>query len=102
MMIRVETQQLLTAADEVMERVKNVSAGFASIEQIVRSSDGYWMGEGQEAYEQSYLKRRARIEQILDDFRENVTDLRKIAGVYTSAEAGNLDAENPLPSDVIV
>ena len=102
MKIRVKTEQLVRASDEASKWIAAVSRDFDDIRKIVQNSSSYWEGDGQEAYERSYMGRLENIESALKAFQGNVSALLQIAGIYEAAEEQNVDHSEALPTDVIL
>lgn len=56
------------------------------MEQTVSASRRFWEGDGASAYAAAFRRQQDVIKTALRRFRENVTDLRDIAGVYEQSE----------------
>lgn len=102
MKIKVSTEALIAAASEASAQISRVSAEFDEIDRTVKNSSSYWEGEGHDAYLGSYSRRIDRIQNALNRFKEHITDLEQIAGVYEETETEVMESTDPLPMDVIV
>ena len=99
---KVKTDVLLTASDEVEEKLSRLRLAFQSIEQTVQASWKYWEGEGHDMHVRSYRDKMETIQKALNRFQEHVTDLKEIAGVYTQAEQTILGTNQELEVDMII
>ena len=102
MRIRVKTTVLEQRADAVEKQIHNVRNGFDKIRQIVNASTGYWEGKAHEAHRREFREYQDDIEESLMRFQENVTDLRKIAGIYQENEKAVTEISKNLPVDIIM
>ncbi|WP_418752146.1 WXG100 family type VII secretion target [Frisingicoccus sp.] len=102
MQIRVSTEVLEMRANAAEEKINDVRKRFGRIAEIVHSSSGYWEGEANDAHRREYQEYQSEIEEALARFQENVTDLRKIAGIYRETEADTTSFSGDLPMDVII
>ncbi len=84
--IKVETGKLISTAGDVEAKIQRLEQVFSGIEQTVNASRRYWEGAGADACMAAYRKKLSTIETAFRRFRENVTDLREIAGVYEQSE----------------
>lgn len=100
--IRVETSVLEERADFAEQKIQCVQSHFEKIDQIVKNSKNYWEGDANDAHIREFQEYQDDIDEILARFRENVTDLRKIAGVYQEAEKAAAEISSDLPMDVII
>lgn len=99
--VRVTTERLRSTADDVENKIRRLETVFATIQQRITRSRGYWDGDGVSAYIAAYQKKNETIRMAFQRFRENVTDLREIAGVYEEAERKITAENNALSSDWI-
>lgn len=100
--IRVETDKLISVSGDVEQKIKQLEQAFSNMEQKINASKGFWEGDGASAFMAQYRSKRDAIDTALSRFRENVTDLRQIAGVYAQVEKSTLEMANVLPGDCIV
>lgn len=91
--IAVKTDRLITSAADVESKIQRLEQVFSNIDRTVTGSRRYWEGEGVSAYQAAYQKKMDVIKTALRRFRENVDDLREIAGVYEQTEQ-NVAANN--------
>lgn len=100
--IKVDTDRLVSAASDVEAKIGQMERVFSDMEQKIRASVYFWEGDGASAYMAAYQRKKDIIDVAFRRFRENVTDLREIAGVYERAERETTEAVAELPSDCIV
>lgn len=100
--VMVETGRLLQAAEDLWSRVNRLESSFLEMEQIMDRTRGYWLGEAGEAHRNAFLKQQGRRAEAVLRLSEHVADLRKMAGVYESAEREAMEAARSLPGDVII
>lgn len=100
--IKVKTEELVSTAGDVEQKIQNLEQMFQRVEQTVQASRSYWDGEGRSAYWSAYQKKMQIIQTALRRFRENVTDLREIAGVYEAGEREAAAINTALRVDEIV
>lgn len=84
--IKVSTQALKQQADEVSRRISNLTARFAEMESVVRSTRGYWVGPAGDMHRSVYDEQKDDVQEMLRRLREHPTDLLKIAGIYDATE----------------
>ena len=99
--IKVDTDQLLSAADDVEKRIRQLEKSFADMEEKISSTLNFWEGEGASSFIAAYRGKREMVNTALRRFRENAVDLRVIAGVYTQSERDATENVAVLPSDCI-
>ena len=97
----VDTEVLKTVSGEVESAIARTENAFEEIAQVIMSNGRYWEGEGADAHRALYEHNRERVDEAFRRFRENVTDLREMAGFYEYAETMNEQMADELPSDVI-
>lgn len=102
MRIKVETSVLEARADSVEQKIRLVRKRFDTIGETVAGSVNYWEGDANNAHRREYQEYQDEIEEALARFEENVTDLRKIAGIYKEAAKETERFSQDLPSDVIL
>lgn len=100
--IKVNTAVLEARADAAEKQIRNVENSFETIGEIVNRSANYWEGEAGDAHRREYADYLEDLNEILERFWENVSDLRKIAGIYRENEQAVTAIGNELPSDVII
>ena len=102
MRLKVNTDILISTSEQVEEKIKKASEAFARIEETIKGSRVYWDGEGNNKYIKAYNHKKEEIDCALNRFREHVTDLKTIAGVYAEAETAVTERNNELNTDVII
>ena len=100
--IKVKTEKLISTAGDVETKIQRVEQAFRNIEQTIEASRTYWQGEGASAHIKAYRKKVETVQTALKRFRENVTDLQSIAGIYEKNEAEVLANNQSLNVDLIV
>lgn len=102
MQIKVSTEVLAQRADSAEQKINDVRQRFERIGQIVSQSRNYWEGDANDAHRREYQEYIDEIEEALARFQENVTDLRKIGGIYRETEETAAEISRDLPMDVIL
>lgn len=102
MHIKVSTEILRQRAEAAEQKIRLVRQHFEKIGQVVSKSCNYWEGDANEAHRREYQEYMDEIEEALARFQENVTDLRKIGGIYETAGAETADLSQDLPLEVIL
>lgn len=100
--IRVAPEKLNASASEVEQKIQRVEKAFKSMEQIVNAGKSFWQGDGHDRYVKAFKEKNDIVQTALIRFRENATDLRQIAGVYTAAEKAVESNNSELKVDQIV
>lgn len=102
MTIRVSTEELAAAADQVQNAVNDLNNRFSSIEASVNRSSGYWQGEAAEKHRRVYREMKETLDEIMSRLSEHVTDLRSMAQIYSEGESQIQELSQDLPADVII
>lgn len=100
--IRVTTEQLAIAAETAEQAIGRVSNDFSDILGCVNASSRYWEGRGNDAHVRKMRTEMEKVEQMLNRFKEDVADLRKIAGIYEQTHRETVEYTNQLSADVII
>ena len=100
--IKTDTQQLVSIANEVDTKINRLEDALKEIDQQVKNSKRYWEGDGNSAHVQTYQTKMDTISQALKRFRENADHLRTIAGTYNQAEDRAKQSASSLRVDQIV
>ena len=101
MTIRVKPDELVTTANDVEDKIKLLEQTFSDVEQIIRTSYTYWEGDGNTSYIGSYKRKEETVATIFRRFRENVTDLRTIVGIYEENERNETENNERLSANLI-
>lgn len=99
--IKVTPEHLRTTAGSVEAKIQRLEQVFSAIQQRINKGRGYWDGEGVSAYIAAYRSKDEAIRTAFRRFRENVEDLREIAGVYDQVERQITNNNMALSSDWI-
>lgn len=102
MTIRVSTEELAAAADEVQGSLNDLKNRFSSIESSVNRSSGYWQGEAAEKHRRVYREMKETLDEIMARLGEHVTDLKSMAQIYSESESQIQESSQDLPADVIL
>ena len=95
MTIRVSTEELAAAADEVQGSLNDLRNRFSSIEASVNRSSSYWQGEAAEKHRRVYREMKENLD-------EHVTDLKAMTQIYSESETQIQELSRDLPADVIL
>lgn len=100
--IRVSTEELMEASQQVQSSLNDMNSRFSSIAQAVNRSNGYWQGEAAENHRRVYQEMSKTVEEIMARLGEHVTDLQNMGQVYADSETEVTEMSSALPSDVII
>lgn len=100
--IKVNSAVLEARAEGAEKQIMKVENCFEAVGELVNGSLSYWEGEAGDAHRREYAEYLDDVKESLARFRENVTDLCKIAGIYRENEKANAESGNELPADVII
>ncbi len=99
--LKVETERLISTAAEVELKIGQLEQAFSDMGEKINASVSFWEGDGASSYMMAYREKRDMIDTALLRFRENVTDLRTIAGIYEQTEQAAVEDAGVLPIDCI-
>lgn len=99
--LRVTPSQLQNKADEVLTQVQIIQREFEILEQLVKKTTGYWIGDAGDLHREKYEEGKETIEQMLRRWREHPKDLLQMAGIYSEAEHKLEEVALELPDNVI-
>lgn len=99
--LKVSPEELSRKAESTASHVSSVRNHFAAMQEAVRRSAGYWVGEAGDVHRRTYEEELPVLEEILKRFQEHSADLLLMSQNYlqTEQEVGAMIQE--LPSDVI-
>lgn len=100
--IKVSTDQLVKTSANVETKIQQLEKAMENISEVINSSKGYWNGESHIAFTKAYQKKNDVIAMAFKRFRENVTDLLTVAGVYEQTEKTITQLNQTLRVDLIV
>ncbi len=100
--IKVSTKKLLDTSGQVEAKIQRLEKTMGDLEKLVNSCKSYWDGESRTAYIAAYRDKADIMAQAFKRFRENVTDLQIIAGVYEETEKAAVERSQELRVDLIV
>jgi len=99
--LKVSTEELKAQSGEVTNFIQVLQDRLESIEHNIQETMCYWEGEANEAAIVQYKARKNELNDIIHRFREHVTDLEQIAGVYEQTEQTAEKIASGLPSNII-
>ena len=100
--VKVNTDVLITKANEVEDKVKTMRANIQEIEELVEETRNYWIGEGGDAHRKLYETQKEDVEEILNRLAEHPVNLRTVATqVYGGLVDENKSVAEALPGDAI-
>ena len=97
----VTPEQLTIASNDMTNSLNLMQRCIEDLDQIIRSSEGYWRGEAAEYYRNLFLTERPGIDESIARLKEHPRDLIEIAGNYIDTEHLLQSVAEELPSDVI-
>ena len=99
--LQVDSQVLRRQAAEVEQKINRMAQRFREMDEIVRRSERYWIGEAGEQHRQAYRKDSEAAEQMLQRLRGYPPDLLKISHNYEETEEGVASAASSLKTNVL-
>lgn len=99
--IIVDTTEMVTQANEVMRLASDMEQKFQDIEDLIKKTKNYWIGEAGELHRQRYNEKKDDISVMIRRVYEHPRDLCSIAGLIDSMEKGNVELVSELPANVI-
>lgn len=100
--LKVNTDQLLSNANNVEEKIRKMERVFSDMEQKINAVRDFWEGDGASACMAAYGEKKEVVDTALRRFHENVMNLREIAGVYEQTEREAVENSATLSPDCIV
>lgn len=100
--LTVNPDMLRTKAAIVQGKIKEMRVSFEALENTIRKTQNYWIGEAGDAHRDFFYNHREEIEEIFKRLTEDVADLNQMAGVYTEADNEAKEMAEELPADVII
>lgn len=97
--VKVETNVLKEKAEDAYTKIKNLESILNEMQQEVKSSNGYWIGEAGEAFRTSFLTKKQELDDVLASFQDYPKQLLNYAGLYSetiSAAESTVDSINDL------
>ena len=99
--LTVTPEELEAQADQVRNHAKDLQDCFDNLKNLVKETSHYWKGDAAEAHREGYTKNQASIDEIIARYKEHVTDLEAMAGIYREAEASAANLANELPASTL-
>jgi len=100
--IKVEPEVLKAKAEVVQAKMNEMKKAFDEIENTLRKTQNYWIGEAGDAHREMFYKTKDERDEIFKRFQEDVTDLNTMAAQYIATENEVKQITEELPSDVII
>ena len=100
--LKVDPDVMRNKAALVQEKIRDMQTAFESLENTVRKTQNYWIGEAGDAHREMFFKSEDDREEIFKRLMEDVTDLNQMADVYSTTEREVKEISEELPSDVII
>ncbi len=99
--LKVTTEALRTKASEVEQDIRKLESHFASIQDIMSRSTGYWVGAAGDKARKDFDSKKDDTDQVIRRFKEHPGDLLVMAGVYDENERALTENNQTLATDVI-
>ena len=100
--LTVDPDVMRSKAVVVQGKIKEMQTAFEALENTVRKTQNYWIGEAGDAHRDFFFNHKEEIEEIFKCLSEDVTDLNQMAMVYTEANNEAKEMAEELPADVII
>lgn len=99
--LKVNTEIMVSQANEVKKLVGNMEKRFKEIETQVERTKKYWIGKAGDVHRKMYEDKKEDIATMLTRLKEHPDDLLAVAGNYQSAEKYNVDLAANLPVNIL-
>lgn len=100
--IKVSTQELRRAADNVDGYIRTVRQSFDAINSTVQKTSMYWEGEGGSYFRSGYTSYKDDINMVINRLKDQVINLRQMAGIYEETESQTTSIGSGLPDDILM
>lgn len=100
-LLKVDTQQLKTIANEVRKQIRTMRQDFESLQTIVSRSSYYWQGQVADEYRKAVAEQEEPTNEALQRLSKIPDDLERMAGIYEETENKAQETANTLPTDFI-
>lgn len=99
--IKVLPETLVSISADVNQKINRVQNAFVEIDSVIQNTSSYWEGDGHNECVEAYQIRKENYESIFRSFKEHITSLQEIAGVYQQVEVAAEELSMDLEGDVI-
>lgn len=99
--IAVDTNRMLLSAEDVLRLVISMRRHFNNIENSMKKTNGYWIGEAGDVHRKLYEDKKEEINRILLRLQEHPEDLQQIAANYLGVVKTNTAVSSQLATNVI-
>ena len=93
----VTPERLQEQAGIVRAELSEMQRYFEELERLMSGTAVYWIGDAGDTHRRLYTGKLQKIDEIIRRYREQVTDLEVMAGVYREAEAAAANFADTLP-----
>ena len=91
-----------TKATQVLNEVKQIETQWKNLQNVVKSSKGYWQGDASDEHQKYLNEVSDDVEKIIRRMKEHPADLMEMAGIYVAAEKDAKALSGKLPDNVIL
>jgi len=99
--ILVDTNVILTKADQVSKAISSMEKAFQELQKIVAGTNGYWTGEAANHHRSMFEDEKDNMAKILRRLKEHPSDLKQIATGYAETEKELVTENQQLRNDYI-
>lgn len=99
--LKVTPEALKTKASEVSDQIRELRNCFNTIEDTVKKSSVYWVGNAGNRARKEFDSQKDDIQVIIKRFSEHPPELLQMAGIYIAAETEIKSNNDSLDADVI-
>lgn len=100
--LKVDPDVMRAKAAAVQGKIKEMQNSFEALENTVRKTQNYWVGEAGDAHRDFFNNTEEERTEIFKRLMEDVTDLNQMAAQYSTTESEVLSLSQELPADVII
>lgn len=100
-LLKVDTQQLKTVANEVRKQLRTMRQDFESLQTIASRSSYYWQGQVADEFRKAVDEQKGPTDEALRRLSKIPDDLEMMAGIYEGTESKAQKTASTLPTDYI-
>lgn len=100
--LRVDPQVMYAKSREAALMLEKMRRCYEKMDETVRRSEGYWLGEAGELHRTTYRRYQEESENVFRRLQEHVAELNQMGQVYEEAERAAEKAVEDLSSNVIL
>lgn len=100
--LKVDPDVMYQKSVTVGKKITEMKRAFDELENTVKKTNNYWVGEGGDAHREFFEASKPEMEQIIQRLSEHSRELAEMAATYANVEKEVAQIAMDLPSDVII